>query len=48
MAITINVSNFGFILSSLNTGSQVAINTRAWEVIIMVVLLDRNYLIYLY
>lgn len=43
MAITINVSNFVFIPLSANTGLQVEINTR-----VMVLLLDINYLIYLY
>ena len=45
MAVAINVSNLVFVPSSANTGLQVAINTRAWEVIIMVLLLDINDLI---
>lgn len=43
MAITVNVSNVVFIPLSANTGLQAEINTR-----VMVLLLDINYLIYLY
>lgn len=48
IAVTINISDFSFVLYSANTALQVTINTRAPEVIFMVLLLDINYLIYLY
>lgn len=48
ITINISASDFGFVLLSANMGLQVAVNIRALEVIIMVLLLDKNYLIYLY